>query len=99
MTSSDFLVSVGVADVDGEQIEGIGLHRKGESSLWFLPFHAIDEGARAESTWVQVRISAYTPTSDPLDERLIAEPGVSGHRYVLEVLRRKKSPDTPPAEP
>lgn len=94
MTASDFLVSVGVADIGGEQLEGVGLHRKGESSVWFLPSRAIGQGSSAESSWVRVRNSAYRAAAGPIDEQVIAELGISGHRYVVEVPKRNKSSDT-----
>lgn len=89
--ADEFLVSVGMAKIAGEQMQGIALRRIGESTIRFLPFTALDGGPAPQKNWKRVPASAYTPTAAPIDERLIRGVGMSGHQYVIEKPRPVQS--------
>jgi hypothetical protein len=81
--ADQFLVSVGSAVIAGKRTPGIGLQKEGELTLLFMPTWQKD-GQRSGHTWLRVSASDYVPSSNPIDERLIEMPGISGHFYEIE---------------
>ena len=91
--ADELLVSSGSAMVKGRSVCGLGVHRAGESFMWFLPVSGAESLPRIGPGWQRIARSEFVAQAGPLDEQLVTGPGVHGHRYVIDVPSESRKPE------
>jgi len=86
--ADQFMVSLGSVVVNGRAATGVALYTETDSWILFLQIEPDRRSSQEAPAWIRLPKSDFNSSKGPLDESLIEEAGISGHRYVFETQPR-----------